>query len=118
MGIAKATFKALTTPGEPANAGHFRPLKVKADPGSFFHAVYPAATFTQWSAIVATELIHKALAPAIDSIPASSGGDEPGFMAVRFDPPARPSLVVSNNHGIGLGATPGPNRRPAPPPTP
>jgi N-methylhydantoinase B len=105
MGIAKATFKALTTPGEPTNAGHFRPLTVKADPGSFFHAVYPAATFTQWSAIVATELIHKALAPVIDSIPASSGGDEPGFMAVGFDPRAGAPFVVSNNEGIGWGAT-------------
>jgi N-methylhydantoinase B len=105
MGIAKSTFKSLTTPGEATNAGHFRPLTVKADPGSFFHAVYPAATFTQWSAIVATELMHKALAPVIATIPASSGGDEPGFMAVGFDPRVRASFVVSNNEGIGWGAT-------------
>ena len=105
QGIAKSTFKSLTTPGEATNAGHFRPLTVKADPGTFFHAVYPAATFTQWSAIVATELIHKALAPVIASIPASSGGDEPGFMAVGFDPRKQASFVVSNNVGIGWGAT-------------
>ena len=105
MGIAKAAFKGLTTPGEPTNAGHFRPLTVKADPGNFFHAVYPAATFTQWSAIVATELIHKALAEVIDSIPASSGGDEPGFMAVGFDPRTGVNFVTSNNEGIGWGAT-------------
>lgn len=105
QGIAKSTFKSLTTPGEATNAGHFRPLTVKADPGTFFHAVYPAATFTQWSAIVATELMHKALASVINSIPASSGGDEPGFMAVGFDPRKQASFVVSNNEGIGWGAT-------------
>jgi len=105
QGIAKATFKSLTTPREPTNAGHFRPLTVLAEPGSFFHAVYPSATFTQWSAIVAAELMHKALAPVIDSIPASSGGDEPGFMAVGFDPRKKASFVVSNNEGIGWGAT-------------
>ncbi|MCU1658021.1 MAG: 5-oxoprolinase (ATP-hydrolyzing), partial [Pseudonocardiales bacterium] len=63
------------------------------------------ATFTQWSAIIATELIHKALAPVIRSIPASSGGDEPGFMAVGFDPRVQANFVVSNNEGIGWGAT-------------
>jgi N-methylhydantoinase B len=105
MGIAKATFKELTTPHEPTNAGHFLPLTVLADPGNFFHAVYPSATFTQWSAIIATELIHKALASAIDTIPASSGGDEPGFMAVGFDPRIGRDFVISNNEGIGWGAT-------------
>ena len=105
QGIAKATFKSLTTPREATNAGHFKPLTVLADPGNFFHAVYPSATFTQWSAIVATELMHKALAPAIRSIPASSGGDEPGFMAVGFDPRLNADFVVSNNEGIGWGAT-------------
>lgn len=105
MGIAKATFKELTTPHEPTNAGHFRPLIVLADPGNFFHAIYPSATFTQWSAIIATELIHKALAGVITSIPASSGGDEPGFMAVGFDPRVGRDFVISNNEGIGWGAT-------------
>jgi len=105
MGIAKATFKSLTTADEPTNAGHFRPLVVQAEPGNFFHAVYPAATFTQWSAIVASELIHKALAEVIDTIPASSGGDEPGFMAVGFDPRTQTDFVTSNNEGIGWGAT-------------
>ncbi|MBD0736728.1 hydantoinase B/oxoprolinase family protein [Streptomyces sp. CBMA29] len=105
MGIAKAIFKALTTPYEPSNGGHFRPLTVKAEPGSLFHAEYPSPTFTQWSAIVAFELIHKALAQVIESIPASSGGDEPGFMAVGYDPRAGSDFVISNNEGIGWGAT-------------
>ncbi|MFT4042374.1 MAG: hydantoinase B/oxoprolinase family protein [Gordonia sp. (in: high G+C Gram-positive bacteria)] len=106
-GIAKAVFKALTTPDEPSNAGHFRPLHVIAEPGSIFNAQYPAATFTQWSAIVATELAHKALSQAVASIPASSGGDEPGFMALGHDSRTDRDFVVSNNEGIGWGATVG-----------
>ncbi|GAB6896949.1 hydantoinase B/oxoprolinase family protein [Kineosporia succinea] len=104
-GIVKASFKALTTPWEPTNAGHFAPVEIIAEPGSVFHAQYPAATFTQWSAIVATELMHKALAQAMPEIPASSGGDEPGFMAVGHDPRTGKDFVVSNNEGIGWGAT-------------
>ncbi|WP_068689356.1 hydantoinase B/oxoprolinase family protein [Thermobifida halotolerans] len=104
LGLAKAAFKGLTTSTEPTNAGHFRPLRVEADPGNFFHAVYPAATFTQWSAIVAFELIYKALSQVLDSLPASSGGDEPGFMALGRDPRTGRDYVVSNNEGIGGGA--------------
>ncbi|MDR5699037.1 hydantoinase B/oxoprolinase family protein [Agromyces aerolatus] len=104
-GIVKATFKSLTTPNEPANAGHFAPLEIIAEEGSIFNAQYPSATFTQWSAIVATELIHKALAQVIESIPASSGGDEPGFMALGRDSRTGLDYVVSNNEGIGWGAS-------------
>lgn len=104
-GIVKASFKSLTTPDEPSNAGHFRPLEVIAEEGSIFNAVYPSATFTQWSAIVATELMHKALAQVIAEMPASSGGDEPGFMALGHDPRTGQDFVVSNNEGIGWGAT-------------
>ncbi|MDA0635586.1 hydantoinase B/oxoprolinase family protein [Nonomuraea sp. MCN248] len=102
--LAKATFKELTSANEPSNAGHYRALSVKADPGNFFNAQYPVATFTQWSAIVAFELIHKALAQVLDSIPASSGGDEPGFMALGHDPRTGSDFVISNNEGIGWGA--------------
>lgn len=102
--LAKSTFKELTTPTEPSNAGHYRALTIKADPGNFFHAVYPVATFTQWSGIVAFELMHKALAQVMDTIPASSGGDEPGFMALGADPRTGQDFVISNNEGIGWGA--------------
>lgn len=98
--LAKTVFKALTTPDEPANAGHYLPLSVSAEPGTLFHAVYPAATFTLWTHIVAFELVHKALAQGLATMAASSGGDEPGFMAVG------PGYVVSNNEGVGWGGTP------------
>lgn len=104
-GIVKASFKSMTTPDEPTNAGHFAPLTIIAEEGSIFNAQYPSATFTQWSAIVATELMHKALAQVLDDIPASSGGDEPGFMALGHDSRTDSDYVVSNNEGIGWGAT-------------
>src|SRR5690606_41219994 len=89
---------------EPSVAGHDRALTVKADPGNFFNAQYPVATFTQWGGIVAFELMHKALAQVLDTIPASSGGDEPGFMALGNDPRTGQDFVISNNGGSGWGA--------------
>jgi N-methylhydantoinase B len=102
--LGKAVLKGMTTPNEPANAGHYRPLTVRAEEGTLFNAAYPAATFTLWSQIVAFELLHKALAQGIATIPASSGGDEPGFMVVGFDPRTDRDFVISNNEGIGWGA--------------
>jgi N-methylhydantoinase B len=102
--LGKAVLKGMTTPTEPANAGHYRPLTVRAEEGTLFHAAYPAATFTLWSQIVAFELLHKALSQGVPSIPASSGGDEPGFMVVGFDPRTGRDFVISNNEGVGWGA--------------
>lgn len=62
IATARVAFKALSTPTEQTNAGHFAPLVVAAEPGSLFHAQYPSATFTQWTGTVALELIYKALA--------------------------------------------------------
>lgn len=103
--MAKTVFKAVTTPDEPANAGHYAPLTVVAPPGTLFHAEYPAATFTLWTTTVALELISKALAQGLDTLPASSGSDEPGFMAVGRNPRDGSDYVVSNNEGVGWGAT-------------
>ena len=103
--MTKTYFKFLTSPNSPSNHGHYRALEVKADPGKLFHAVYPAATYMPWTKMVAFELIAKALAPVIDWIPMSSGGDEPGFMAVGRHSRTGGTFVVSNNEGIGWGAT-------------
>ena len=104
--LAKSVFKSLTTPDTPANHGHFEPLTVACPPGNLFHAVYPAATFTLWTGMAAFELINKALAQGMDQINASSGSDEPGFMAVGTHPETGTMYAVSNNEGIGWGATP------------
>jgi N-methylhydantoinase B len=103
--FTKVVFKGLTTPQEPANAGHYRNLHVSAPPGNLFHAVYPSPTFTLWTEMVAFELIHKALAQGLSTIAASSGGDEPGFMALGTLPNGEP-FVISNNEGVGWGAAP------------
>ena len=103
--VCKLVLKSLTTPNEPSNAGHFRPLTVKAEPGSLFHAVYPAATFTLWTAHLAIELVYKALAKGMEErLAASSGGDVPGFMMVGNDPSGN-LYAVSNNDPVGWGAT-------------
>jgi len=103
--MAKTYFKFLTSRDAPSCHGNYIPLEVRADPGNLFHAVYPAATYMPWTKMVAFELIAKALAPVIDWIPASSGGDEPGFMAVGRHHVTGKPFVVSNNEGIGWGGT-------------
>lgn len=80
-------------------------LNVVAPPGNLFHAVYPAATFTLWSAIAGFELIYKALAQGMPKrLAASSGGDVPGFMVVGIDSQTKRLYAVSNNDPVGWGA--------------
>lgn len=101
--MARTAFKLLTTPDLPTNSGHYAPLKVIAKPGSLFNAQYPSSTFTQWTTMSAFELIFKALSATMPEIPASSGSDEPGFMALGFDPRIESDFVISNNEGVGWG---------------
>lgn len=103
--MSKTYFKFLTSPDTPSNHGCYTALDVRCDPGKLFHAVYPAATYMPWTKMVAFEMIAKALAPVIDWIPAASGGDEPGFMAVGKHHRTGRSFVISNNEGIGWGGT-------------
>ena len=105
ISMAKTYFKYLTSPDAPSNHGNYVALDVRAAPGNLFHAVYPAATYMPWTHTVAFELIAKALAPTIGWLPASSGGDEPGFMAFGKHHRTGKSYVISNNEGIGWGAT-------------
>jgi len=104
--MCKVVLKSITTPNSPSNAGNFRVLEIVAPPGNLFHAVYPSATFTLWSAIVGLELIYKALAQGMpDRLAASSGGDVPGFMMVGIHPVTGRFYAVSNNDPVGWGAT-------------
>ena len=103
--VCKVALKILTAPTHPSNAGCFRPLEVIAPPGNLFHAVYPAATYTLWSAMVALELIFKALAKALPArIAACSGGDVPGFMMYGNDANSGRPYALSNNEPVGWGA--------------
>jgi len=55
---------------------------------------------------VALELIYKALAQGMpDRLPASSGGDVPGFMMVGIHPDTGAMFAVSNNDLVGWGGT-------------
>ncbi|MBM2618636.1 hydantoinase B/oxoprolinase family protein [Actinoplanes sp. LDG1-06] len=104
--ICKVILKSLTSPHEPSNAGTVAPLEVRAEPGTLFHAVYPQPTFTLWTGIVAFELILKALAQGMpELLPASSGGDVPGFMMVGLHPDTGAMFAVSNNDFVGWGGT-------------
>jgi N-methylhydantoinase B len=107
LAMCKVAMKALTTPDEPGNGGHMRPLRVKAEPGTLFHAVTPAPTFTLWTGIVALELLFKAVAQGMpERLPASTGGDVPGFMMVGIHPDSGQMFAVSNNEPVGWGGTP------------
>ncbi|MCW3815732.1 hydantoinase B/oxoprolinase family protein [Micromonospora sp. DR5-3] len=107
IATCRVAFKAVTTPTQQTNAGHFAPLRVRTEPGSLFHARYPAATFTQWTGTVALELIYQALAQGMpERLPASSGGDVPGFMMVGLHPDTGQMFAVSNNDPVGWGGTP------------
>lgn len=106
IALCKVVLKALTGPDEPGDEGSTAPLVVRAEPGTLFHAVYPAPTFTLWTGIVALELVHKALAQGMpDRIPASSGGDVPGFMMVGDHPDTGEFYAISNNDPVGWGGT-------------
>ena len=103
--MAKTYFKYLTTPYSASNHGHYAPLEVIAPEGNLFHAVYPAATYVLWTKMVAFELIAKALSQAVESIPASSGADLPGFMSMGVQYQTGKQFIVSNNEGVGWGGT-------------
>ncbi|AZS35710.1 Acetophenone carboxylase delta subunit [Microbacterium lemovicicum] len=107
IALGKVVLKNLTARDEPSNAGTTVPLTVLAEPGTLFHAVYPAPTFTLWTGIVALELVYKALAQGMpDLLAASSGGDVPGFMMVGSHPDTGEFYAISNNDPIGWGASP------------
>jgi N-methylhydantoinase B len=103
---ARVAFKALTSPFAQNNHGYMAPLEVRAEPGTLFHAVYPAPTFTQWTGNLAVELILKAVAQAMpERVSACSGGDVPGFMMVGTHPDTGELYAISNNDAVGWGAT-------------
>lgn len=104
--ICKFVLKSMTTPNSHNNAGTFRPLRVIAPEGNLFHAVYPSATFTQWVAHLALELVYRALGQGMpDRIAACSGGDIMGFMMVGTNPDTGRIYAVSNNDPVGWGGT-------------
>ena len=105
IATCRVAFKSIISPLAASNYGDFIALEVIAEPGTLFHAIYPAPTFTLWTGIVALELIFKALAQGMpDRFAASSGGDVPGFMMVGNHPTTNEFFAISNNDPVGWGA--------------
>lgn len=106
--VGKLCFKTLTTPHEDSNAGQYRPLRVEAPEKTLYNAVYPAPTFTLWPALLAIDVVYKAVAQALpDRVPASSGGDVCDIMLFGQNPETGRMFVEANNEGVGWGASPG-----------
>ncbi len=104
-GVSGLAFKGVTTPEYPANAGHYRPLRVITEEGSMMHAVPPAPTFTIWASLLAPEVILKALAQGMpDRIPACSGGDIADVMGLGIHPETGLPWLEATNEAIGFGA--------------
>ena len=105
ISAARICFKSVTTPNEPSNGGHFRPLTVHARDGCLYNAKYPAPVFTIWAGVVGVETIYKAFAKAFPEIvPAGSGGDlgDPGFYGK--EPATGRQVWHQTNAGVGWGA--------------
>jgi N-methylhydantoinase B len=108
ISAANSTFKSITTPNEPTNAGHFAPVEVIAPEGSVFNPVPPAGVFLIWPGGHAYDLIRKALIQALPKrIPACSTGDcyslmISGGFSKKYE--FKHFYIFTNDHGGGLGA--------------
>ncbi|MCY3945393.1 MAG: hydantoinase B/oxoprolinase family protein [Anaerolineaceae bacterium] len=104
-GVSGLAFKGVTSPDYPANAGHYRPLRVITEEGTMMHAVSPSPTFTIWAALLAPEVILKALSQGMpDKVPACSGGDIFDVMGLGVHPETGIPWLEATNEAIGFGA--------------
>jgi N-methylhydantoinase B len=77
VSAARIAIMVLAGGGESANDGFFRAVEVRTTPGTLFDPLPPAPIYMYyWPAMVAVDVIHRALADAMpDRVPAGSGGD-------------------------------------------
>lgn len=103
--LCSLIFKSLTTPDTPVVAGNFAPMRVITEPGSVMHAVAPMPTFTIWTALLAGEVILKALAKGMpELVPACSGGDISSMMGLGTNPRNGQPWLEATNEAVGSGA--------------
>ncbi|MEF8781320.1 MAG: hydantoinase B/oxoprolinase family protein, partial [Haloferacaceae archaeon] len=103
--VGKVVLKALTSPEEQSNGGHYDPLTVVAPEGNLFHATYPAPTFIGWPSLVAIDMVFGALAEGMpERVPASSGGDLCSVAIYGTDPETGHIFLNASNEGCGWGA--------------
>jgi N-methylhydantoinase B len=104
--VARLCLKTITTPDEESNAGHYAPLNVEVPEDNLYNPSYPAPTFAVWPAMLAVDVIYKALAKGMpDRIPASSGGDILSITVFGENPKTGKQIVEATNQGVGWGAT-------------
>ena len=95
-------FMNLTDPHAPANAGHFRPLRVLTRPGSVFHATPPAACGIYYEVRMRLhDLLWRCLAPHLgDRLPAGAFASVCGtFIGGRHPDTGRHFTIVEPQVG-------------------
>lgn len=105
--ICRMIFKMLTTPGEAANEGHFRMVRVVIPEKSIFRAKKPQATLPGFFALEALlDCAKRALAPAL---PNRVNADDYGKCTpahIKFVTPEGEYLFLPDTEGGGWGAKP------------
>lgn len=103
----RVAFKSLTSPHEPANEGHFRPLRVSIPEESLFNARRPSSTYwSVWSVETLSEAVRKALASALPG--RTIAGDYGRCCAFHLygSNPESGFFAMPNVEGGGWGAHP------------
>lgn len=106
VSAARLAMMAFAMGQESANEGHFRAIEVRTRPGTLFHPRPPAPMFMYfWPAMIAVDLIHRALSDAMPkAIPAGNGGDL--CVTSWWGRTDVGSFWVDNtDHAVGVGAT-------------
>jgi N-methylhydantoinase B len=101
-------FKTLTTPTEPANDGHFRPLSVVVPEGCLLDAQRPSPTLLGFLPLeLLIDLVRKALAPAIPhKVTAADYGRCAVMHAAGRSPRDGSFIIIADTEGGGWGAKP------------
>lgn len=104
----RLAFKTLTTPTEPANEGHFRPLRVHVPEGCLLDARRPVPTLLAFVPLeLLVDLVRKALAPAIpDQVTAADYGRCCVMHAAARSPRDGSFVIIADTEGGGWGAKP------------
>jgi N-methylhydantoinase B len=108
ISVCRVALKALTSPFEPVNEGHFRPLEVVVPPDCMFNARLPApAGIYGVPLITLADVIFRALAPAVpDRIPAAHYGDVCSVFLFGTDPVTGRPYIHAEPEAGGWGACP------------
>jgi N-methylhydantoinase B len=104
----RLAFKTLTTPKEPANEGHFRPIRVVVPEGSLLNAQRPVPTLLAFVPLeLLVDLVRKALAPAIpERVTAADYGRCCVMHAAARHTRDGSFVIIADTEGGGWGAKP------------